>query len=63
MEGPSIIYCEPGLCEEFKVVRTYPSLRLVAALLHGSAGLRVLGPGSVEHHSRFGEQDFLESLV
>jgi hypothetical protein len=32
-------------------------------LLHGSAGLRVLGPGSVEHHSPFGERDFLKSLV
>jgi len=27
-------------------------------LLHGSAGLSVLGPGSVERHSPFGERDF-----
>jgi hypothetical protein len=32
-------------------------------LLHGSAGLSVLGLGSVEDHSPFGERDFRGSLV
>jgi hypothetical protein len=30
----------------------------LATLLHGSAGLERLGPGSVEDHSPFGERDF-----
>ena|SRR5271167_483703 len=33
-------------------------VRLLDTLLHGSAGLSVLGPGSVERHSPFGERDF-----
>ena len=34
MEGLSIIYCEPGLCDRFNDVRIYPSLRLFAILPH-----------------------------
>src|SRR5947209_17031928 len=33
-------------------------LRSAATLLPGSTGLTVLEPGSVEHHSPFGERDF-----
>jgi hypothetical protein len=52
-------------CGSLRVIATGEPDRvyLCHTLLHGSAGLRVLGPGSVEHHSPFGERDFLESLV
>jgi len=33
-------------------------MQAFATLLHGSAGLTVLGPGRVADHSPFGERDF-----
>jgi hypothetical protein len=34
MEGPSIICCEPRLCDQFNNERIYPSLKPVAILPH-----------------------------